>query len=469
MFSIIVLLSSCLNTTDTTTVSSNPCFTSLTFASNDSIPYISTAVFTLEFDKELNDSVIVNLDSLPYQTRVDSVNPTFAFKSSAGAKLYFSADYKYKKDSAVITGTDTIDFRNLVRVKNWASDGLKTKTYPIKVNVHKVEPQLYVWNKMSEDIDSHDATNQKAIVINDIIFYYLNNGTNAYLYKSTTGQVWAEDQLTNFPTATSLTDMQLFNGKVFVTGNGDKIYSSSNQKDWTVKVNPDYLFKSLLFSFDGKLWAVVQSKVDSSYRIASSTDGDVWIVKGELPAGFPVRDFAPITYSSRNGKSKVLVLGGYAADNTLLKSSWSSEDGTYWVNLSQENKTLDTLDAGASVISYDKKLFVFGRRLDNGKVHLKRSIDEGLSWQTPDTLYNRLRQVVITKVSDTEKDTAITDLQSRIYQSVVVLKPHTYNSADSKDINLQSNNIFIIGGKTNSGALSDVWKGKLNRKNFLLQ
>jgi len=34
---------------------------------------------------------------------------------------------------------------------------------------------------------------------------------------------------------------------------------------------------------------------------------------------------------------------------------------------------------------------------------------------------------------------------------------------------LQSNRIFIIGGKSGSTTFSDVWTGKLNRKNFLRQ
>jgi len=113
------------------------------------------------------------------------------------------------------------------------------------------------------------------------------------------------------------------------------------------------------------------------------------------------------------------------------------------------------LAMGASVISYDNKLFAFGLRTDNGKSYYKVSKDEGLSWQSCDSV----RNVLPTGYLETP----------RSYQSVVVFKPRAYNKLDSKDLIEQSNRIFIIGGKSGSTLYSDVWTGKLNRKNFLRQ
>ncbi len=448
---VIVLLSSCLGSTDTVEYSSNPCFSSLTFAKNDSIPNLNNAKFTLEFDPLVGDSVIVNLDSLPCNTRIDSVFPTFTFKSTSAQYLIYGNDSTIPLD-----GKDTIDFTKPVRVKNYAANQDSSRTYTVKVNVHKVEPELYVWNKLSDAVDAHDATSQKAIIFNDTIFYYLNNGTEAYLYKSTDGKSWSEQSVSGLPVNTPLNDMQLFNGKLYLTQNGDKVYSSSDRRNWTLKTNPDYQFKSLLFNLDGKLWAVVQSKADLSYRFANTTDGSEWIIRGEIPANFPVKDFASIAFSGRTGKSKVLVAGGYSKDGSLLKNNWSSEDGAYWVDFSTENHSLDSLMIGATVISYDKKLFVFGKYVNKKGVvvpHFKQSIDEGFSWQTPDTTYNRLP----------------VGFEARDYQSVVVLKPRGYYSTDTREQIEASNRIFILGGKTATSVKTDVWTGKLNRKNFLRQ
>lgn len=454
LFSVIVLLSSCLGTTETTDLSSNPSFSSLTFAANDSIPNIEDAEFTLEFDPLVGDSVIVNLDSLPYNTRIDSVFPTFGFVSSSAQYLI------YENDTVLLDGSDTIDFSEPVKIRNVAADKIKTRVYTVKVNVHQVEPELYVWNKVSENVDNHDATSQKAIVFNDTIFYYLNNGSAAYLYKSTDGKSWSEQSVSGLPVNTSLNDMQLFNGKLYLTQDGDKVYSTSDRRNWTVKTNLDYTYKSLLFTFQNKLWAVVQSKNVAVNRFATSTDGVVWVIGDVIPTSFPVSGFTSLAFSSRTGKPKVIVLGGILSSGEKSNHCWTTEGeivggNMYWsdFNFDNTNRSLDTLAAGASLISYDKKLFVFGLRTDTILPHFKQSIDEGLTWQKPDSTYNYLPG----------------DLEVRNYQSVFVFKPRAYNSTDSKEQNLESNKIFIIGGKTATSVKTDVWTGKLNRKNFLRQ
>lgn len=458
LISIVVSLGSCLGTTtNTTTYSSNPCFSSLVFKTNDSIPHLSSAVFTLQYDATLNDSVIVNVDSLPYKTRIDSVYPTFNFISSAGAKLFFKYGYKYNKDSAVISGTDTIDFRQPVVVKNYAADGKTYKRYTIKVNVHSVDPEVYNWNQASDNLNSINATSQKTITRNDTLFYYLNDGTKSYLYLSTNGTAWNEGTVNGLPESTPLTDMIQFKGKIYLSRDGLNLYSSSNGLDWVKKSVTDFKFRSLLYVMNGQLWAVVQSVSDASFHFATSNDGAIWsMTAGTVPSTFPVSDFAAVTFNETTGKEKALVIGGISATGDILNNRWSTEDGAYWVDYRNENVTLDTLAVGASVISYDGKLFVYGSRTDNGMNYYKVSKDEGLSWKLPDTLRNVLPL----------------DLKPRTYQSMVVFRAKTYdkvNTASLKDEILKSNRIFIIGGKSATTIYSDVWTGKLTRKNFLRQ
>lgn len=452
LFSIIVLLSSCLGSSNNTTVTSTDAsITSLTFAANDSIPYINTAVFSLDADGK----TVTNVDSLPFKTRVDSVNPTFGFTSSAGTMLYFLPGYKYKKDSALLTGKDTLDFRQPITVKNYASDGKTTKTYIVKVNVHQVNPEKYIWGKASDNLNSINATSQKAVTLRNRLFYYSNDHSSSYLSVSNDGYSWKDTTVVGLPTSTSLGDMTLFNGKLYLTQDGSNIYSSANGADWIKKASDKFIFKSLLFALNGNLWAVVQS-ADLSLHFAYSPDGDIWTATtDEFPANFPVRDFASVSFASPTGKAEALVVGGYSASGTPLNNRWSTENGTYWIDFRNENHTLDTLAVGASLISYDSKLLVFGMRTDNGKNYYKVSKDEGLSWQLPDTA-----------------NVFPTNAVPRSYQSAVVLRAKTYdkiNSVALKEEIQKSNRIFVIGGNTGSTSLSDVWTGKLNRKNFLRQ
>jgi len=266
----IILLSSCLGTTTVTTTSTDPAFVSLTFAGNDSL---TKAVFTLA------DNTIVNLDSLPYKTRTDSVYPTFKFVSTSAAFLYYPGKNKYNKDSSYISGTDTIDFRKAKYVRNYASDGVTySPKYEIIVNVHQVDPEVYNWSKVTDNLNSNNATSQKTLAKSDTLFYYSNDGTTAKLNISKDGYSWNDQsvKLSGLPVNTPLNDMIVFNGKIYLTQDGVNIYSSSDGFVWTKNAVSKFIFKSLAFVLNGQLWAVVQSNTDGSNWLYESNNGHDW-------------------------------------------------------------------------------------------------------------------------------------------------------------------------------------------------
>lgn len=435
LFCIAVSLSACLSDDETTVTSStNPRMLSLKLAGNDSI---KTAVFTLNADS----MTVENVDSLPFGTPVNKAIPTFTFASSYEAVYYLNGSTTAK----LITGKDTIDFRLPVKVINKASDNTAAKEYTVKVNVHKVEPKLYVWSMLPNSVGAANPTSQKAIYFNNKLLYYANEAGVATLYTSTNGATWAAATLSGLPANASMANTVQFDGKLFYTQDGVKIYSSTDGETWTVAdvSAADYTFKTMLFSLNGNIWAITQSEVDSKYRFASSVDGTVWLIRNELPSNFPITDFAALSFTSRVGsKAKAIIIGGKSASGTILSTNWNTEDGDYWVNFNENassSKSLDTLALGASLIAYDSKLFVFGTKKDNVTIpQYKVSLDEGLTWKAPDSTYNKL------PISYTHRN----------YSSVVVGN---------------SNRIYIIGGKTNTSTFTDVWTGKLNSLGFIKQ
>lgn len=435
LFCVAVALSACLSDDETTVTSStNPRMQSLKLTGNDSI---KTAVFTLNADS----MTVENVDSLPFGTPVNKAIPTFTFVSSYGAVYYLNGSTTAKS----ITGKDTIDFSLPVKVINKAADNIAAKEYTIKVNVHKIEPKLYVWSQLSTSAGAANPTSQKAIYFNNKLLYYANEAGVVNLYTSTNGAAWAAATLSGLPANATMVNTVQFKERLFYTQDGVKIYSSTDGISWTTAdvSAADYTFKTMLFALNGSVWAITQSKVDSKYRFASSVDGSVWLIQNELPVGFPLTDFAALSFTSRvGGKPKVIIIGGKDANGTILNTNWNTENGTYWVNFNENashSKSLDTLALGASLISYDSKLFVFGTKKDNVAVpQYKVSLDEGLTWKAPDTLYNRMPK----------------SFPLRNYSSVVV---------DN------SNRIYIIGGKADAAILTDVWTGKLNRLSFIRQ
>lgn len=462
IFAVATFLTSCdwLDGEDTE-VSTNANFVSLTFGANDSIPDIDNAVFTLSWDSLLNDSVIVNLDSLPFQTRIDSVFPTFKFYSTSGAFLYLRDSIGTGIDTVQITGKDTIDFSRVLKVKNIAEDELTTRTYQIKVNVHQVDPELYLWKRNVESLYTQTASMQKAITRNDSIFFYASSGVNNYLFVHKIGQPWKESKVTGLPAYCDLNNITQFNNKFYLINDSVEIYSTRDCFNWKKEniANADYKFISFLYALNGKFWAITKTNSDRTYHFANSENGTQWNIAEKIPANFPVGDFASLSFNSKSNKPKAIVLGGYSADGRLLNNVWSTENGTYWVDFTVENITLDSL-SGATILPYDGKLLLFGGMNDAGKIvetNYMESKDDGLSWSTPDTTYNQIREATV------------------IGNKTTYLKyvPRSYQSALNIIVNYPQKKysdsyIYLIGGRDERGTVyKDVWVGKLNKLSFI--
>ncbi|NDV47377.1 hypothetical protein D0T49_10000 [Paludibacter sp. 221] len=435
------LFVSCIgsNDTDDKEVAGIPDFVALTFTKNDSVPGLENAVFTLEFDSELNDSIIVNLDSLAYKTRIDSVVPNFYFKSSSSALLY-QEKAEGGLDTIYLTGKDTIDFSRKTKLQNTSSDGDSTRIYHIKVNVHQVEGELYIWDKIKSNIVSQAESNQKAVLFGNKYFYYMSTGNSNYLYTTTTPEAdWAETAMEVVPanaTMLNLRYMTEHNSQLYVTDNSGNIYYSENGINWQQRnyTSTKKLF-SLLFSLNNKLWAIMES--GGAYYIESSTDGSVWTDNNQtIDDSFPVTEYAALVFKTKVGKPKAIITGGYNKDGKLKQTNWSTENGTYWV--SYRDNILGSTE-GAALAQYDDKLFIFGAQtVDNEYIPIMESSNQGLNWNLPDSTYNYLP----------------IEFEKRSYQSVFV------NMEDDQK------RIYLIGGKTTGEIYSDVWTGRLNRMFF---
>lgn len=439
--------------TEETEASTNPSFVSLRFTS--SAPGVSSASFTLVKEEGIEDSVIVNLDSLPYKTNISKIVSTFSFKSVANT-------YAYVTDSvggidtiniSATTAADTIDYRWGVRIRNFAADGKTEANYVVKVNVHTVEPELYQWNRINSSIYSHADSDQKALLFNDSIFFFVGSGLNNTLYKSADGKIWSNPvNVTSLPDFANLRNILTYKNKLFYAHQDSTLYWSDNGIQWTKRSfgSENFYIHNLLFEMSNKLWAVAYSPGTKKYHFANSDDGLNWAKEDEVPAGFPVKGFAAHSFFSRTKVAKAIVVGGYTADESIMRNIWSTENGSYWIDFSTERTNLEHL-AGASIVSYDDKLLMIGRMNDDGLAPANwyvESKDEGLSWSKADTTYNQIRELVYSPT-----DTSYRYMTPRYLTSAIV----------------RNKKIIVIGGRNQAGFFTDVWEGRLNRLNFLKQ
>lgn len=412
---------------------SNANFVSLKFLKNDSVPGIEDAVFTISDDS----TTIQNVDSLPFQTRIDSICPQFTFKSTSMTQLIFS-------DTTITLnggGLDTINFTlsENIQVKNVSYDGTVTKTYNLKVNVHQVEPELYIWKKLNDKILGNPGGKQKAVLFkNEFLFYSI--GARTSLYTSGDATNWSEATVSNLPSTASLWYMTPHNDSLFVATEDDKLYASQDGRTWEEKDIAGlgtYTIENLLFSIKNRLCAIVIS-TSGTYHFAYRENGSAWAIQDEIPATFPVSGYTALVFNSFMSNPRGMITGGINKNGQLKQTNWTTENGTYWINVSNTNNT--TLDAfsGGATIYYDGRLFLFGGMDNNNKTlahNLKESKDQGLNWSIPDSTYNHMPE----------------EYTPRSYVSAIV---------DEND-----KRIYLIGGIESSN-YADVWTGKLNRLSF---
>lgn len=458
LISIVFTACDWLNTDTTTTVSSDATFVSLKFtAANTADANVTKAVFTLEY--EMGDSIIVNLDSLPVNTTIDSVIPSISFRSSYAVYAVRKDESGNIKDSVLLTGKDTLNFNNIVRFTNKASDGKALKMYKVKVNIHTLDPELYQWVKVKDQLYTHPGSLQKAVMLNNTIYFFNSTGLTTSLYTSTNGIDWSSRTYVNdLPDNAALRNMVVFKDKIYLFHNDSLIYSSTNGTGWqklSVQTS-DFNYKNLLYEFKGELWGLVQNKSDLKYYFTHTADGVSWETKLStiVNANFPVGGYTAVSFQTRTKQPKVLIAGGYNKDGVNLNKVWSSLDGLYFVDFSKENTTYGYRN-GASIVYYEDKLLLFGGEDQMGKPQpllFMQSADEGLSWKNIDSTTMTVRE----KYTFTRNDSTLTaykKYERRFNQSVVVDK---------------DKNIILIGGRDSlPQTFTDVWKGRLNKSVFL--
>lgn len=427
-----VLYSCSLNNSNTVSESNDATITSFTISYNDSSKNANSAVFTIDNTSGL----IYNSDSLPFNTRIDSLIPSIAFASSDGYIINDTLTYDY------FTTIKAIDFSKRVKITNVSSDGTVKKDYLVKLNVHKVDPYLYVWTKLTPNIGTNIFENQKAVLLNNILLFYTTSGTTNYLYSSADGKTWETQTVTGLPIDISLyNSIGTFKNQVFAFRTNN-VYASSDGKNWMEKTTDNkYTYKSFICEFKNKMFVVAQNISSNNYCIISSEDGSNWTETSVLPDEFPVTGFGATYFTPKYGNSKMLIIGGYDKNGNILNTRWTSEDGIYWGNL--KNPKSEFSNTVYTAISfYGSRLLLTEDLYANKKYkYVRTSSDYGLTWTKADSTHIRPDTLYVLR-----------------QKASVIVNP-------------SNQTMYIVGGVNSElegdlNILSDAWKIKVNYYNF---
>ena len=433
---------SCLdnnNETEATTYN-EALVTAMTFAKNDSFPGLAEAKFTIITSTDTGR--IYNDDSLRFGTCIDSVIPSLSFNHTPAYTVFYTgADST--ADTIIYTGADTINFSvQPVHLFVMASDKETGKYYEIYVNVHTVDPDLYQWECLNEEVFRADGAETKAMMLGDKLLLFAGNGFQTQLYTSANGASWSAGQVVNSLPANCAVRKILQVENTLYYPSGDKLYTSTDGLNWQSTDVSGFSLLNMLFLFNDSIWGIAQ-RPDQQLQLCNMARGGRMALTGEvLPSNFPVSDYAALPFTSASNRKRAMIVGGFDLQGNSLNTRWNMEylkgKGYSLANFSIEQPSFASL-TGASIVLYNDEFHMFGSVSEDNALSADNqliSIDEGLHWTLPDTTKNQLPE----------------SYRSRQKASVFVDNDAHY--------------IYIIGGQSRTESFTDVYRGRLNKLTF---
>lgn len=368
-------------------------YPSFTADGKDTTIYKTISYSTSPFTINQLTGEIYNSDSLLFATNVSKVVTSMSvegvatiYNEATGAYEYFAAE-------------DSIDFTSPRKFRITSTDGSYSKDYTISVNVHQVEPELMVWNKVASAV----SLNPRKALESDgdvYIFGTLVDRTPVFAISSVGSKVsWSAYQEVNgLPKTVDFTTVHLFNGVWYVLAAGD-LYASENAEDWSpVSQGNDYIAIIGASDDDGYMWLASN---ESIYR---THDGVTVESVYALPGDFPLYNVSTLSYALSHNKNIIrYMLVGYT-DKECANAP------KVWSKLSTENDWViyDNADnpypcpalAGLAVVRYDNSLYAFGGKGKVGDNEVEAfnsfyiSRDNGVAWKAPDGFYQRMPEVL---------------------------------------------------------------------------
>ena len=400
------------------------------FASNDSMPGLAAAVFTIE--ERLDTGLVWNKDSILYGTRLDIVVPRFTFTATPGAAFLTMPD-----TVVTLTGYDTLNFsQGPIYLTIRSSDKTTTKVYEIRATVHQVDPDLYTWEVLNDGIYPIDDSEQRVLELGQDFMMLVSNGFAIRAYRSPDGTSWTSlGEASGLPAGTKVRQI-IADGQTLYYGQADKVYTSTDAVHWTAH-DAAYSVVTMLMYWNERIWALVDN---GAYELAT-WQADSLALSGLKPQGeFPVSDFGTVSFLNASLRERAMIIGGFAQNGKSLNTRWNIEYSRH----TKENKgyrlqefSIDrpafTSLTGISVISYNDQLLLFGG-VDENMRYFGREIlisdDEGLTWNKADSVKNQL--------------------------------PDVYQARQKQNAVVRNSYIYLFGGQDAQTTHSDVYKGRLN-------
>lgn len=452
----VIVLTSCSKDDDTITPNDNCYISSFSLVTLKKVVYGKTTAggsniytstyagnsFPLTIDQRA--LTIENLDSLPVHTLTNKVLTKAAFH---GYMYWRKHGYTGPDNEGwtAYNSADTLDLSEDTDFRVTATNGLSSRIYTLKLNVHQQRGDSTVWNNLGEVTSLTGIGQRKVLVWNDKLTILGKDGSGnvtCIQHPTETSGTWSSTS-TNAPATADVTSIQSIGDKLYLSTSDGNILESTDAQTWTTAAYPTLAGLTLAGATEKRLYALAGGKLYSS-------DGSTWdeetLDEGEeekLPTG----NLNSAFYTLSNGSPFLILIGtpGNTEENTaaVWAKTWEDENetkGTWMYYVPNEaDKFRCPMFENLCVVRYDDGLQALGGKSSDGRYAALSAIlhsqDNGVTWKT----YDNDDMVV-----DPELRSAAKEAQ---YISATV---------DSKKFMW-----IVVDNK--------VWRGRINRLGFLRQ
>lgn len=446
-----------------------------TLGNNDSV---LTHLDSVNFTIDQKQCLIYNADSLPQGTDVTHLTATITFPNTVSKAQLHVTGGKVMADTTwdyTSTTTDSIDFTGRVELQVTSANKQVTRTYLIKVNVHKMSPDSLAWNQADRrdlpGINGRLLASKTArtgtgyvTLVHDASRYVLSR-------TATLGAPSWTQWVVTFPFTPQVESFTATSAALYVLDEQGNLYTSTDDgATWTAA---GVQWASLIGSYnDAEVLGVTLSGSAATADVYPRPEGYVPQV---LPDSFPVTGTSQLVPGGNEWtlRPQYLLVGGRKADGRLTSATWGF-DGERWGQVSNTTSTLlygleqpvvvpyySFVTNGTSHRYYQQItwLLLGGKKADGS---LNRttfvSYDQGITWSTTTILMHQPDYMPSFYGAQAFVEQDVLTAKARRRAASTVTQPIT---------EWQCPYIYLMGGRGEStDALTSIWKGVINRLTF---
>lgn len=322
---IAIQLTSCNKKTEEPENTYNPASNvALTGFSLKAYPEVAANLDSVYFAIDLRKAEVFNADSLPVGTVISNLVPVLTYPSTVKAVQIEAANGVFDYIASPGTGMDMSDG---LKITLTSADGLTSRTYNVKINVHRQNPSAFLWNqdKIGTLPGAESPIDQKTLIFKgEALCYTIGIDNSLYLSRASAQSRSWQTEMLDLLFKPHLRTMAAGEENLFVLSDSGELFTSPDGISWTST---------------GKIWqSITGAYLGSVTGIAASGDNYIHTAwpEGSLPetpmeADFPLEGFtnSGTVTTPWSPWPTMILYGGVKQDNGISDATWGF-DGERW-------------------------------------------------------------------------------------------------------------------------------------------